>query len=327
MRQTGKSFFRRLAAGLVLAAGCAGAAHAAYPERPIRIIVGFAAGGPADASARLAARILTESLGQSVVVENRVGAGGGIATLAVKQAPGDGYTLLLAAFADVLNPIMNPEARYNLANDFKAVTRITGVGNVLMVHPSLPVKDLQELLALARKNPGTLNYGSAGVGSAGHLAGELMAGLAKVKLTHVPYKGTAQAQVDLLQGAIPFMFDSQISALPNQRSGKLNALAVTTSVRSPGAPGIPTMAEAGLPGYDLTSWFGVVAPAGTPAAVVETLAAALREGLKRKEARDSLAMLGGAPDDMSPAEFQNYIRSENARWRTLFGDGTVRVER
>lgn len=302
-------------------------AWAAYPVRPIRILCGFAAGGPADACARLAARLLTESLGQSVVVESRLGAGGGIATAAVKQSAPDGYTLLLAAFADVLNPIMSPEVKYNLGNDFSAIARITGVGNVLMAHPSLPAKDLAGLLDYARKNPGVLNYGSAGIGSAGHLAGELLAGLGKVKMTHVPYKGTAQAQVDLLQGAIPFMFDSQISALPNARAGKLNALGVTTSVRSPGAPNIPTIAEAGLPGYDLTSWFGLVAPAATPPAVVDALANALRQGLKRKEARDAVAMLGGVPDDMGPAEFQQYIRSESTRWKKLFDDGTVRIER
>lgn len=320
-------FIRRLACVFSLAALAATGAYAAYPDKPIKIIVGFAAGGPADATARLAARILAESLGQTVVVENRLGAGGGIATMAVKQAPADGYTLLLAAFADVLNPIMSPEARYNLDNDFAAVTRITGVGNVLMVHPSLPVKTLAELLVYAQKNPGALNYGSAGVGSAGHLAGELLAGLGKVKMSHVAYKGTAQAQADLLGGSIHFMFDSQISALPNQRAGRLNALGVTTSVRSPSAPDIPTIAEAGLPGYDLTSWFGMVAPAGTPPAVVETLATALRQGLRRTEARDAVGMLGGVPDDMSPAEFQQYIRSESTRWKKLFADGTVRIER
>lgn len=318
---------RRWIFGLVVAAVAATSAHAAYPDRPIRIICGFAAGGPADATARLAARILTEALGQSVVVENRTGAGGGIATMAVKQAPADGHTLLLAAFADVLNPIMTPDTKYNLGTDFTAVTRITGVGNVLMVHPSLQVKSVAELLAHASKNPGALSYGSAGIGSAGHLAGELLAGLGKVKMTHIPYKGTAQAQVDLLQGVIPFMFDSQISALPNQRAGKLHALGVTTSVRSPGAPNIPTIAESGLPGYDLTSWFGIVAPAGTPPAVVETLSSALRAGLRRKEAQDALALLGGVPDDMSPADFQRYINSESARWKKLFDDGTVRIGR
>jgi tripartite-type tricarboxylate transporter receptor subunit TctC len=324
MKTTWRSLRLTVLLALALASGLA---NAAYPERPIRIICGFAAGGPADASARLAARILSDALGQPVTVENRLGAGGGIATMAVKQAPADGYTLLLAAFADVLNPIMTPDAKYNLAGDFSAVTRITGVGNVLMVHPSLQVKTVNELLGYARKNPGALNYGSAGIGSAGHLAGELLAGLGKVKMTHVPYKGTAQAQVDLLAGAIPFMFDSQISALPNQRAGKLLALGVTTSVRSPGAPNIPTIAEAGLPGYDLTSWFGVVAPAGTPSAVVDTLATALRQGLKRNESREALAMLGGVPDDMGPAEFQQYIRAESTRWKKLFDDGTVRIER
>ena len=303
-------------------------AFAAYPDKPIRILVGFAAGGPADTSARLVARLLGDSLGQQVVVENRPGAGGALATTAVMKAPADGHTLLLCAFADVLNPLISPsDARYNLVEDFTPITRITGVGNVLVVHPSLPVKTVPELVAYARARPGQLNYGSAGVGSASHLAGELFGGLAQVKVTHVPYKGTAQAQVDLQSGTLPFMFDSLISALPNVKAGKLRALAVTTAVRSPGAPDVPSMVEAGVPEYDLTSWFGLAAPKGTPGPVVAQLASAVRTALRRKEAADALLLLGGTPDDMSPADFERYLRAESARWKKLFDAGTVRIDK
>jgi tripartite-type tricarboxylate transporter receptor subunit TctC len=303
-------------------------AWAAFPDKPVRILVGFAAGGPADTCARLVARLLGDSLGQQVVVENRPGAGGALATTAVQRAPADGHTLLLCAFADVLNPLINAgEARYNIADDFAPITRITGVGNVLVVHPALPVRSVQELIAYARANPGRLNYGSAGIGSASHLAGELLGGLAKVRLTHVPYKGTAQAQVDLQSGVLPFMFDSLISALPNVQAGKVRALAVTTATRSPGAPTVPTMVEAGVPDYDLTSWFGLAAPKGTPAPVVQQIAVAVRQVLKRKEAQDALMLLGGLPDDMAPQEFERYLRAESARWKRLFDDGTVRIDK
>jgi tripartite-type tricarboxylate transporter receptor subunit TctC len=307
-------------------ASLAGPAWAAYPERPIKILVGFAAGGPADTCARLAARLLSERIGQQVVVENRAGAGGAIATNAVRKAPADGYTLLLCAFADVLNPIIRPqEAAFHLPDDFAPITRITGVGNMLVVHPSVPANSVSEFVAYARANPGKLNYGSAGVGSASHLAGELLAGLAKIQITHVPYKGTAQAQVDLQAGTLPFMFDSIISALPNVQVGKLKALAVTTASRSPAAPQVPSMAEAGVADYDLTSWFGLAAPRGTPAAITEQLAGALRQGLRSQEARDALMLLGGQPDDMSPQDFDRYLRGESARWKKLFNDGTVRI--
>jgi len=318
----------RRAFGLASLATLGLPALAAFPDKPVRILVGFAAGGPADTCARLVARLLSDSLGQQVVVENRPGAGGALATRAVKSAPADGHTLLLCAFADVLNPIIDPaEANYNLVNDFAPITRITGVGNVLVVHPSLPARTVPELVAYARARPGQLNYGSAGIGSASHLAGELFGGLAGIKVTHVPYKGTAQAQVDMQTGTLAFMFDSLISALPNIQAGKLRALAVTTAVRSPGAPEVPTMVEAGVPEYDLTSWFGLAAPKGTPAPVVERLAGAVRQAIKRDEAVEALLRLGGQPDDMDGAAFDRYLRSEDARWKKLFAAGTVRVDK
>jgi len=311
----------------VIAAGLIGMApaHASYPDQPVRILVGFAAGGPADITARLAAKVLSEKLGGQFVVVNRAGAGGGIATSHVVSAEPDGYTLLLAAFADVLNPIMTPDLPYRLSRDFSPITRITGVGNVLVVHPSLPVNNVGELVAYAKAHPDDLNYGSAGIGSASHLAGELFGALADVKTTHVPFRGTAQAQVAVQQGSVQFMFDSLISALPNYQAKKVNALAVTTADRSPGAPELPSVKEQGYPDYDLTSWFGLVAPAGTPDAIVNKLADALREGLQSEEARQALLTLGGLPDDMSPTEFDAYIRSEEGRWGRLFESGLINI--
>lgn len=319
---------RRRFAAAGLTALAAPAVWAAFPDKPMKILVGFAAGGPADTCARLAARLLSDALGQQVVVENRAGAGGALATNAVMKAAPDGYTLLLCAFADLLNPIIRPkDAVFSLPEDFAPITRITGVGNMLVIHPSVPATHLAEFVAYARANPGKLHYGSAGVGSASHLAGELFAALAKVQVTHVPYKGTAQAQVDLQAGTLPFMFDSVISALPNIQAGKLRALAVTTSTRSPAAPQVPTMAEAGVPDYDLTSWFGLAAPRGTSPAIVEQIATALRSGLRRKEARDALMLLGGQPDDMSTQAFERYVRGESARWKKLVLDGTVHIDK
>lgn len=316
----------KLLACMVMALAIPNLSYAKYPEKPIKIVVGFAAGGPADISARLAAKILSDSVGQQVVVENKAGAGGGIATGYVLKSAPDGYTLLLAAFADILNPIMNPQLPYRLSRDFAPITRITGVGNVLVVHPDLPANTLGELIEYGKEHPGDLNYGSAGIGSASHLAGELFASLAGIQATHVPYRGTAQAQVAVQQGAVQFLFDSLISALPNNQAGKVRALAVTTSTRSPGAPDIAAVAEQGLPDYDLTSWFGLVAPAGTPQAVIETLSDALREGLKSDEARQTLLTLGGEPDDMPPARFGQYILAEETRWGALFDKGLIKIE-
>ena len=298
----------------------------AYPDRPIRIVVGFAAGGPADTSARIAARILENALGSSVIVENRTGAGGRLATDFVANSTADGYTLLLSAFADILGPIINKTPTQKLEDRFVQVAMITGVANMLVVHPSVPANSAAEFIALAKQKPGTFNYGSAGVGSASHLAGALLAGLAGIDIVHVPYKGTAQAQLDLLAGRLPFMFDSMVSARENVAAGKLRALAVTTRTRSPAAPELPTMVQAGVPQYDLTSWFGLSAPKGTPDAVVMKISDAIRAGLKNEQARAAILKFGGEPADLSPREFTAFVKSESRRWQDLFDQSTVRLQ-
>jgi tripartite-type tricarboxylate transporter receptor subunit TctC len=317
----------RVLVGLVLAATIFGTGSVqAYPDRPIRIVVGFAAGGPADTSARIAAQILEAALGTSVIVENRTGAGGRLATDFVANAAADGHTLLLSAFADILGPIINKDSAPKLEDRFVQVAMITGVANMLVVHPSVPVKTAAEFVALAKQRPGAFNYGSAGVGSASHLAGALLAGLAGIDIIHVPYKGTAQAQLDLLAGRLPFMFDSMVSARENVAAGKLHALAVTTNTRSPAAPDLPTMAEAGVAEYDLTSWFGLSAPKGTPDAVVKRISDAIRAGLKNEQVRAALLKFGGEPADLSPQEFTTFVKAEGRRWQELFDKSTVRLQ-
>ena len=297
-----------------------------FPTRPLKILVGYSPGGPADALARIAAQVLAEGLGKPVVVENRPGAGGTIATSAAAKATPDGYTLVATATSDVINPLFNKQVHYNIETDFAPIALAASAPNVLVVHPSIPVRSTQELVEYGRAHPGTLNYGSAGVGTVSHLAGALVAERARVQFVHVPYKGTAAAQTDLLSGRLQFMFDSIISALGNAKAGKLKALAVTSPERWPSAPEIPTMAESGFPGFNMTAWFGLMAPAGTPAPIVSRIAEVLSKGLQSVEVRDRIAAIGAEAGRMSPAEFGRYIHTENTRWKKLFADGLIRIE-
>jgi len=297
-----------------------------FPTRPLKILVGYSPGGPADALARIAAQILAEGLGKPVVVENRPGAGGTIATSAAAKATPDGYTLVATATSDVINPLFNKQVHYNIETDFAPIALVASAPNVLVVHPSIPVRSTQELVEYGRAHPGTLNYGSAGVGTVSHLAGALVAERARVQFVHVPYKGTAAAQTDLLSGRLQFMFDSIISALGNAKAGKLKALAVTSPERWHSAPELPTMAESGFPGFNMTAWFGLMAPAGTPAPIVSRIAEVLSKGLQSVEVRDRIAAIGAEAGRMTPAEFGRYIHAENTRWKKLFADGLIRIE-
>jgi tripartite-type tricarboxylate transporter receptor subunit TctC len=318
-----------LACGLcAIAFGIAhGAASAqSYPERPVKILVGFAPGGPADALARIAAQILSDGLGQPVIVENRPGAGGSIAASAAASAPPDGYTLLENAVSDVINPLTNKLVQYNIETSFAPIALIASAPNVLVVHPSIPVASTRELVEYGRAHPGTLTYGSAGVGTISHLAGALVASSSHLQLVHVPYKGTAAAQTDLLTGRLQFMFDSMVSAMANAKAGKVKALAVTSLERWKSAPELPTMAESGFPGFNMTAWFGLLAPAGTPAPVVSRISEVLSKGLQAADARRRIAAIGAEPGHMTPAEFGQYIHSENARWKKIFADGSVRID-
>jgi tripartite-type tricarboxylate transporter receptor subunit TctC len=296
------------------------------PERPLRIVVGYAPGGMGDALARISAEILSEGLGQRVIVENRPGAGGGIAAGMVAKAPADGSTLLLSATADVINSLINREVQYDIESSFTPIALVGSAPNVLVVHPSVPVGSVKELMEYARSHPGELSYGSAGYGTVSHLAGATLALGTGVEIVHVPYKGTAAAQVDLIGGRLQFMFDGIGGALPNAKAGKVKALAVTSPGRWPSAPELPAMAESGFPGFDMTAWFGLLAPAGTPAETVERISRIMLKGVQTAEARKRIGVIGGEPGRMTPAEFARYIRAEQARWKKLFSDGRLKVE-
>ena len=317
--------WRSLAA---LAIGVAAGASLAQStsERPLRIVVGYAPGGPGDALARISADILSDGLGQRVIVENRPGAGGSIAAGMAAKAPADGGTLLLTATADVINSIINPEVQYDIETSFVPIALVASAPNVLVVHPSVPVQSVKELIEYARSQPGALSYGSAGFGTVSHLAGAALALGAGLQVVHVPYKGTAAAQVDLIGGRLQFMFDAIGGALPNAKAGRVRALAVTSPARWPSAPQIPTMAESGFPGFDMTAWFGLLAPAGSPPQTIARISEVMLKGVETAEARKQIAAIGGEPGRMTPAEFARYIRSENVRWRKLFSDGRLKVE-
>ena len=313
-------------AAIVLGNASCDAFAQAFPTRPLKILVGYAPGGQADALARIAAQILAEGLGKPVTVENRPGAGGTIATSAAAKATPDGYTLVAVATSDVINPLANKKIRYNLETDFMPIGLVASAANVLVVHPSIPVRSTQELVEYARVHPGTVNYGSAGVGTVSHLAGAVVAEAAHGQAVHIPYKGTAAAQTDLLSGRLQFMFDSIITALANAKAGKVKALAVTSPERWHSAPELPTMAESGFPGFNMTAWFGLLAPAGTPGPIVSRISEVLSKGLQTTEVRERIAAIGAEAGRMTPDEFGKYIHAENTRWKKLFADGLIRIE-
>lgn len=312
-----------VAAGALLAAMGTAAAAEAFPQRPIRLILGFAPGGPVDLSARIAAEALSRQLGQPVTVENRAGAGGAIASKLVAAAPADGYTLLVNATSDIINPILDKTIGYKLEQDFTPVGLIASAPNVLVVHPSLPVHSVPELVAFAKAHPKAISYGSAGIGTVSHLAGILLSSMSGAPMTHVPYKGTGAAQADFLAGRVPVMFDGLLTGLANAKAGKARALAVTWPQRWPGAPDVPSMAESGYPGYSLLAIFGLMAPAGTPQAVVDRLSHALLEGLRSDTARKRIALIGAEPGRMTPAEYRQYLATESARWAKLLREAQV----
>jgi tripartite-type tricarboxylate transporter receptor subunit TctC len=315
------------AAALVAAAlGAAGAQAQGYPDRPIRMVVGFSAGGSVDGSARIAAQLLSEGLGKPVVVENLLGASGGIAAATVAKAEPDGYTLFVSAPANVINPIISKQTTYSLVSGFAAVGLIADVPNVLVVHPAVPADTVAGLVAYGKANPGVLSYASAGVGSVSHLAGALFGARGGMEMVHVPYKGTSAAQIDLLSGRVPVMFDSMVTALSSAKAGKLKALAVSSAQRSPTAPELPTLAESGFPGFSVTTWIGLHAPVGTPQPVIARLSAVLLKGLQTREAGASLAALGAEPGRYSPEEFSRFLSAEAEHWRSDIERGVVRVE-
>lgn len=298
-----------------------------YPHKPIRMIVGSSPGGPIDFSARLAAQKLTEALGQSVVVDNRTGAGGTIGTEYVARSTPDGYTLLMASAATLcITPALYPKIPYNALKDFAPVSTVAAVSYVVVVHPALPAKSLQEFIALAKSRPGQLRYGSAGSGSVTHLAVELFRSMAGVEAAHIPYKGAGPSMIDLLGGQLDFMFDSVLTSAPLVRAGRLRALGQTAARRSPVLGEVPSIGETALPGYDVSTWFGLVAPAGTPREIVARLNAAIVKGLAATETRERLLAQGIEPLGSTPAEFSKLLRDELPKWANVVKVSGARID-
>jgi tripartite-type tricarboxylate transporter receptor subunit TctC len=302
---------RRLTAAVVAAAASFASAQD-YPSRPVHLVVPYAAGGPVDLSARFLAARLQQSLGQPVVVENKPGAGGNLgADLVAKSAP-DGYTLVMGAIAThAINPALYPRLPYDPVRDFRHIALVVQVPNVLVVNNDLAVRNVAELVSLAKRNPGKLDFASGSMGSTGHLAGELFKQLTGTYMVHIPYKGAAPAVADLMAGRVHLMFDNLASALPNIRAGKARALAVTTAKRSTFLPELPTLQESGLRSFDLTTWWGVMAPARTPQPVIEQLAAEIASALRHPELKERLLAMGSeTPPTGSPREFTAFVERE-----------------
>ena len=317
--------FRSAMPALLLLAAAAAPHAQPYPAKAVRIVVGFAAGGPTEVAARLLAQKLAEKWAQSVVVDARTGAGGNIATEIVAKAPADGYTLLVAAFAHAVNPALYANLPFDTEKDFAPVALLITSANVLAVHPSLPARSVRELVALAKAKPGALTYGSAGTASASHLAGELLNSMAGIKLTHVPYKGAAPASVDLVGGHISAAFPGILLALPHAKAGRLRLLGVTSLKRSDSIPELPTIAEAGVAGFEVLSWYGLLAPAGTPAELVTRLNYDATRGLREPDSAERIRALGAEPATSTPAEFGAFLKNEMAKWAKVVRLAGVRA--
>jgi tripartite-type tricarboxylate transporter receptor subunit TctC len=316
---------RLLKAGAVLLALTVGAAAADYPDKPIRLIIPFPPGGSNDVVGRLVARHLSDVLGQQVFVDNRGGAGGTIGTeFALKSAP-DGYTLLVVSLAHAVNPWLY-KLPYDHAKAFVPVASFGSGTNVLVVNPELPIHSVKELVAFAKAHPGELNYASAGVGSFQHLGGELFKLMAGVDIVHVPFRGGGPALVDVLGGHTKIMFSSLIQTTPHIKTGQLRALGTGGAKRNPVLPDVPTIAEAGVPGYEANNWWGMLAPAGTPPAIVDKLNAAVSKALDAPELKEQFAKEGASVVKMTPAEFGKYIESETEKWGKVVKEGHITAQ-
>ncbi len=298
-----------------------------YPSKTIRFVSPFAAGGSTDGLARLIGQRLTEAWEQPVVVDNRPGAGGTLGSDIVAKAPPDGHTILLTSVsAHAIGPAMRRKMPYDPVKDFATLSQVASGHNVLAVHPSLPVKSVKELLALARAKPGQLTYGSGGVGTTTHIAGELFKSLGKVDLVHVPYKGGGPLSIALLSGEISISFGSIATVLPQVRAGRQRALAVTGAARAQAMATLPTVAEAGIAGYEMNSWYGVLAPAATPRDIVQRLSAEIARIIKLPETRERLAHEGQEAAGTTADEFATYLRSEVEKWARVVKSSGVPIE-
>ncbi|HEY4665342.1 MAG TPA: tripartite tricarboxylate transporter substrate binding protein [Comamonas sp.] len=317
---------KALAVAALSVAGIAPAAAQNYPNKPINIIVPFSAGGTTDILARIVGQALGNDLGQSVIIDNRPGAGGNIGGQAAARAAADGYTLFMGTVGThAINAALYKKMPFDPIKDFAPLSRVANVPNLLVAHPSQPYKTVQELISYAKANPGVVNFGSSGSGSSIHLSGELFKTMAKVDMVHVPYKGSAPAVTDLLGNQIAIMFDNMPSAIQHVRSGKLRPIAVTTAKRSPELPDVPTVAEAGVPGYEATSWFGLWAVAGTPQPVMDKLHASLSKVLKDPAVIKKIADQGGEVTIDTPAQFDAFIKTEATKWGKVVKESGAEV--
>jgi tripartite-type tricarboxylate transporter receptor subunit TctC len=314
---------------IAAAIACAATTSSAqgFPEKPIRFVVGFTPGGPSDILARALGQKLAERWNQQVVIENRPGAGGNVAAEAVARSAADGYTWLLGNNSILAtNHSLYRSLPYDPVKDFAPVSLVAVQPNILVVHPQVPANSVAELIALAKKNPGKLNYASSGAGAAAHLAGELFKTMAGVDLVHVPYKGAQPALTDVIAGQVQVMFATSASVIPFIKAGKLRGLAVTSARRSPSVPDLPTVAEAGVAGFEAITWHGVVVPAATPAPLVERLSREIVSVLGLPDLRERLAALGAEVLAGTPREFADYIAAEIPKWSKVVRDSGARIE-
>ena len=312
---------------LVLLSLLTSATHAqTWPTKPIRLVVSYAPGGGADTTARLLAPKLSDLLGQAVIVENRAGSGGVIGGDAVAKASPDGYTFLLDASSHSINPALQPKMPFDTLKDLVPVSLVVRAPNVLLVHPPLTVSSVDDLIKQAKAKPGFFSYASAGNGSAQHLAGELFKSQSGVFMVHIPYRGGGPAMIDVMAGQIPVSFGNLASAMPNIKSGKLRALGITGSVRSPAAPSIPTIAESGLKGYEVYEWNAVFAPAGTPATIIERMNKELLKVLALADVKERLLALGAEPVGTTAAELDRVRKADLERWSAVIKRASIKPD-
>ena len=312
------------AAVLTTAAGAVQAQN--YPTKPVKIIVPFGAGGPADIYARAIAQRLSEPLGQQVIVEDRPGAGSALGTDVAAKSAADGYTLLMISNTHTINETLNPKLPYNLLRDFAPITQVNVMPNVLVVSPSLPVNSVKELIELAKSKPGKLNYASSGPGTPYHLAAELFKAMTQTFIVHIPHKASGEARASVLGGQVEMMFDSLPTTVQQIKSGKMKGLAITSTKRSPLLPDVPTVAEAGVPGYEADLWLGLVAPAATPAAIINRLHDETVKILQRPDVRASFIQQGTEPIGSTPAQFAAMLKTDVERWGKVVKFSGARVE-
>jgi len=313
-------------AAVALATLVVPAAAQDYPTRSVRIIVPFAAGGPADVYSRQLAQYLSQSLNQPFVVEDQPGAGSLIGTMNVARSAPDGYTLLAMSNTHTTNESLIPNKQYALMRDFVPVSPINYSDLVMVVHPSVPAKDLKEFIALAKAKPGGLNYASSGTGTPYHMAGELFKSMSGTNILHVPYRGSSGARNDVLAGQVQMMFDAITTMAPNVKAGQVRALATTGEKRSTVLPDVPTVAEAGVPGYETTIWLGIMAPKGTPQAIVDKLNAEIRKAINQPAVKEMWANQGAVPMAMSPVEFGAFLEKDIDKWAGVVKTANIKIE-